>query len=258
MGFPTSFFIPTPVSLKKIIEDSMCARFSLTSPIDAIRQLFGFTERPNLMPSYNVAPGTPIAAIRQNKESQKKETHLFFPNWGLIPAWAKDRSISNKLINARSETVDQKPSFRHAFKQQRCLIPSNGYYEWQKLEGGGKQPYLIYPNDKSLFAFAGLWEQWRDDQQQLVESCTILTEPATPDLASLHHRIPVTVIPEFYDQWLEGNDRSSLPRANQQISFSFHPVSKKVGNVQNNTADLIDEITPEKIPEQRRDRKSVV
>lgn len=228
----------------------MCARFSLTSPIDAIRQLFNFTERPNLMPSYNVAPGIPIAAIRQNTGPRKRDRHLFFAQWGLIPSWANDRTVSNKLINARSETVDQKPSFRHAFKQQRCLIPCNGYYEWQKLDGGDTQPYLIYPKDKSLFAFAGLWEQWRDDQQQLVESCTILTEPATPDLAGLHHRIPVTVMPDYYDRWLNGIDRSSLPGPDQQVSFTFHPVSKKVGNVYNNTADLMEGIELNTKPKQ--------
>jgi len=134
----------------------MCGRFSLTSPIEAMRQLFNFTERPNLSLAYNIAPTTKIAAIRRGTASDTEKTQLFQPQWGLIPYWEKTAANSAKLINARSETADSKPSFRQPFKARRCLIPCNGFYEWKTQEDGTKQPYFIYANDADLFAFAGL------------------------------------------------------------------------------------------------------
>lgn len=227
----------------------MCARFSLTSPIEAIRRLFQFNERFNLAPSYNIPPTSKILAIRLG-ENTSEPLECFQAHWGLIPSWAKDPSISQKLINARSETAHEKPSFREAFKKRRCLIPANGFFEWQKGPGSEKQPYFIKAKDADLFTFAGLWENWTDETGKAVESCTILTQPASENIKSIHARMPVTVRNEFAKDWLEGSHTDSLPDEAHSEEFYAYPVNKKVGNVRNNTADLIDEITLSQEPEQ--------
>ncbi|MBL4741002.1 MAG: SOS response-associated peptidase [Sneathiella sp.] len=220
----------------------MCGRFSLTSPIEAMRQLFNFNERPNLSLAYNIAPTTKIAAIRRGTIPHTKKTQLFMPQWGLIPSWEKTAGNAAKLINARSETVNTKPSFREAFKAKRCLIPCNGFYEWKIQEDGSKQPYFIYASVGGLFAFAGLWEQWVSPEKDIIESCTILTMPATDSISEIHHRMPVSLLPEHYDEWLQEDPSMSIPHPTEQVAFSHHPVSKKVGNVRNNDADLQQEV----------------
>ncbi|WP_025898479.1 SOS response-associated peptidase [Sneathiella glossodoripedis] len=213
----------------------MCARFSLTSPIEAIRQIFGFKERPNLPPAYNIAPTNYILALRINIDDGVALS-AFQAHWGLIPKWAKDGSVTAKLINARSETVDQKPSFREAFSTRRCIIPANGFFEWRKDLDGEKQPYYFQASDVSLFVFAGLWEKWTSPNGEQIESCTILTEPATEDVAPIHSRKPVTVKVDYIDEWLSGTDRQSIPSISMQERFTFYPVHKKVGNVRENNA----------------------
>lgn len=226
----------------------MCARFSLTSPIDAIRQLFDFPERPDIAPSYNIPPGIKIPAVRANLSPNEVANSLFSAHWGLIPSWAMNPDLSAKLINARLETVHEKPSFREAFQFRRCLIPCNGYYEWKKLEDGSKQPYFIYSSDNTLFALAGLWEEWSDNKSNQIISCSVLTTAASPELRDIHHRMPVTMKPEFYENWLRGETISSLPKREQQLDFTHHPISNKVGNVRNNDANLIKEVTLSKVP----------
>lgn len=220
----------------------MCARFSLTSPIEAIRQIFNFAERPNLRLSYNIAPTHSLLALRAT-ETSTYPMEAFSAHWGLIPTWAKDPAIGPKLINARSETLDQKPSFRQAFQKRRCLIPANGFFEWQKRDDGEKQPYFFTADQTPLFAFAGLWESWQSPDKGVIETCTILTQPATPEIAQIHSRMPVTVKPEFADQWLTGTDQNSLPPRTMQQKFRGIPISKKVGNVRENNADLLKEIS---------------
>lgn len=219
----------------------MCSRFSLTSPIETIRQLFGFTERPNLPAAYNIPPTRFILALRA-EGSAAGSTSAFKAHWGLVPNWAKGRAGSVHLINARSETVDQKPSFRSAFKSRRCLIPANGFYEWKTDAEGAKQPYYFQAINAPLFAFAGLWELWRSPEGEEIESCTVLTQAANEAIAPLHSRMPITVKAAFIDQWLQGSDRASLPTQDMQENFHYYPVHKKVGNVRENTADLIQEI----------------
>jgi len=216
----------------------MCGRFSLTSPVEAIRQLFGFQESPNLQARYNIAPTTQITAIRLPSDKAASGTELFSAHWGLIPSWAKTPEFSTKMINARSETVAEKPAFRAAFKSRRCLIPSTGFYEWQKLGKTEKQPWLIGLRDAPLFAFAGLWERWKDPQGTSIESCTILTTLAAESIAFIHHRMPVIIDKVNHRQWLEGGSELGLLQPFDSSKMSYHKVSRRVGNVRNDDIDL--------------------
>ena len=227
----------------------MCARFSLSSPIEALRNLFQLSGSPNLRASYNIAPTNTVFALRLASNTNEEMQH-FMPQWGLIPSWSKDGSNSGSLINARSETVSSKPSFRSAFKSRRCLIPANGFFEWMKTKDGSKQPYFIQGNDQPIFAFAGLWETWTNHEGEQIESCTILTQAADETSSHIHHRIPVTVNPNFHKSWLTGIDIASLPPLAQQASFSYYPVHKRVGKVRENDADLIKQIEISDMPVQ--------
>ena len=150
---------------------AMCGRFLLNSPLVELQRAFRFPERPNLEPRYNVAPTqtVPIARLRKDREGRE----LALVRWGLVAFWAKDLSIGSKMINARAEGIESKPAFQAAFKARRCLVPADGFYEWQKVDGG-KQPMLIRLRSGELFGFAGLWETWREPEGP-VETCTIVT-----------------------------------------------------------------------------------
>ena len=137
----------------------MCGRYTLTSPLEALRELFGFVERPNLEPRANIAPTQDVLAVRLGEDGARHAAAL---RWGLLPPWAKDRRDGARMINARAETVATSPAFRKAFAARRCLIAADGFYEWQKRDGGAKQPYRICREDGAPFAFAGLWERWHD------------------------------------------------------------------------------------------------
>jgi putative SOS response-associated peptidase YedK len=174
----------------------MCGRFTLAQSPEAVARAFGLESVPNFPPRYNIAPSQPVGVIVRGQNATKPEFRLM--GWGLIPFWAKDPSIGAKLINARSETVTEKPSFRAAFKYRRCLIPADGFYEWQKVQGGAKQPFYFSMEGNAVFAFAGLWESWND-----IETCTILTTSANSLLQSIHDRMPVILSPEDYRPWLD-------------------------------------------------------
>jgi len=218
----------------------MCGRYSLTTPLEGVRQVFDFVERVNLPPRYNVAPGQEIPAVRLGDDGRR---HLVPLHWGLIPGWAKDRSIANRLINARGETLWEKPSFRGAVSRHRCLIPADGFYEWRS-ETGGKQPYLIAMNDGRPFAFAGLWERWHDHASgAAVESGCIVTTVASADLAEIHHRMPVILAPESYDDWLDPEASRPLLEAllkpYPEGSMTFRPVSRRLNKVVNDDPELL-------------------
>lgn len=177
----------------------MCGRFNLTATEKEVAEQLGLTEIAVLAPRYNIAPTQPVAAVRLHPGSGRKElTHL---HWGLIPAWAKEPGMAARLINARAETVAEKPAFRSAFKYRRCLIPATGFYEWQKVNGK-KQPYHIHPTDGKPMVFAGLWEHWQSPDGSEIDSCTILTTAANELMAPLHERMPVILQPADYDSWL--------------------------------------------------------
>jgi putative SOS response-associated peptidase YedK len=178
----------------------MCGRYLLTSPVDLLRQLFRFMERPNLGPRYNIAPSQEVPIVRLSREGARRE--LIQVRWGLVPYWADDIRIGNRLINARAETIARTPAFREAYERRRCLVPADGFYEWRK-EGKQKQPLLIRRKDRVPFAFAGLWERWRQPDGQILRSCTIATCPPNELVAEVHNRMPVILAAEDHDRWLD-------------------------------------------------------
>jgi putative SOS response-associated peptidase YedK len=177
----------------------MCGRFTLRTNAAAVQQAFQLDEAPRIEPRYNVAPSQQVLAVRLSE--QGKAEPVFF-RWGLVPSWAKDPKIGYTLINARSETASEKPSFRAAFKQRRCLIPADGFYEW-KAVGKKKQPMYFALRDGLLFAFAGLWERWMSPDGPAVQTCTILTTTSNELIRPLHERMPVILDPPRYHAWLD-------------------------------------------------------
>jgi putative SOS response-associated peptidase YedK len=185
----------------------MCGRFALFASGEELRERYPFVDPSLFEPRYNIAPTQAVAAVRSTATGQE----LVRLRWGLIPSWAADPAIGKKLLNARAETVAEKPSFRSAIKRRRCLIPASGFYEWQKTGARRKQPYFIRPRDGGLFAFAGLWEEWHDPRGEVVETCTILTTQANDLMWPLHDRMPVILDPTSDARWLDaGADAASL------------------------------------------------
>ena len=220
----------------------MCGRYTLTSTPDQIIAAFGLGGISDLSPRYNIAPTQNVAAVRFAENEAKRE--LVFLRWGLIPSWAKDEKIGNRMINARGETVAAKPSFRHAFKKQRCLIVADGFYEWKKLSGKKKQPYLIHAKNKEPFAFAGLWESWRSGDGEL-ESCTIITTNANGMMETLHDRMPVILNRDDYETWLDPDFREAdaLEKLLAPCPDDFleaYAVSTLVNSPRNETAECLE------------------
>lgn len=178
----------------------MCGRFTLRLSTSELQEFFDLVRACDAVPRYNIAPTHSIAAIRRTSEGRVADPM----HWGLIPRWAKDRKLAARMINARSETLSEKPSFRTAFKRSRCLIPADGFYEWKPTAGKTKQPYHITLADESPFAFAGLWDRWTDPESaQPLESCTIVTTGANELLRDLHERMPVILPREHWEVWLD-------------------------------------------------------
>lgn len=207
----------------------MCGRYALTSPPAVIAERFGLAWAPDVPPHYNIAPSQTIPVVR--KTGQGRE--LAFLRWGLIPSWAKDASIGMKLINARGETLGDKPAFRNAYRHRHCLVPADAFYEWKPV-AGRKQPYCIRMRDQALFGMAGLWEHWVAPDGQVVESCTIVTVDANATVAELHDRMPLILAPADYDAWLgAGTKEAALPRAVPAEDMVAYPVSPLVSNAKN-------------------------
>jgi len=222
----------------------MCGRFVGFRSLDELKGFFPIDKASvEVVANYNVAPSQEILAIaRYDGENWLVKFH-----WGLVPFWAKDTSIGSRMINARSETVAEKPSFRNAFKKRRCLIPADGFYEW-KGEKGRKQPMFITPPDRKPFAFAGLWETWKKkDTDDAYKSCTIITAPASESMRDIHHRMPVILKPPVYESWLDpdNQDTSALNRILQNeivTELVSHPVSQQVNSPRNNDESCIEPI----------------
>jgi len=222
----------------------MCGRYSLTSPTEAVRRLFDFPERPNLAVRVNIAPSQEVAAVRLEEGEDGTGRHFVSLRWGLIPSWAKEPGIGNRMINARAETVAEKPSFRSAFRHRRCLVPADGFYEWRR-EGEIKQPYRIGMKGGAAFAFAGLWESWDGtDDDDAVETFTILTTEANRRLGPIHARMPVILAPDAYDAWLAAesgsrDDALGLLRPFAEAPMAFYRVSTRVNSPRNDDPDCL-------------------
>lgn len=179
----------------------MCGRYSITSPPEAVRRVFGYPEQPNFPPRYNIAPTQPVPIVRRAAAGEGRREFVLV-RWGLVPSWAREIG-SKPLINARSETVADKPAFRGAFRHRRCLVPADGYYEWWRGGSGRPQPYNIRRKDGGLFAMAGIWETWVGADGSELDSMAILTRAATPVLRPIHDRMPCVVRNEDFDAWLD-------------------------------------------------------
>jgi len=210
----------------------MCGRYVIKSPAAKLKVRFQLDDLPLFEPRYNIAPTQPVPIVRRLDEPRRAWTPV---RWGLIPSWAKDAKIGNKLINARGETVAEKPSFRSAFRKRRCLIPADGFYEWKKLDGG-KLPHFIHLRDEEPFAFAGLWEHWTNPEDgEVIESCTIVTTEANALMRTLHDRMPVILPPADYDRWLDPATQDveglkALLRPYSSEEMTAYPISAYVNN----------------------------
>ena len=227
----------------------MCGRIVQSKNLKNLQPILNFQENPEITfsPRYNIAPTANIVAVRQGE--QGREVSQF--HWGIIPMWAKDRNFSTQTFNARSETLSEKPSFREAFKSRRCLIPVDGFYEWQQSPSSkNKVPfYFQKPTDEPI-VFAGLWEFWRDaknPEAPAIESCAIVTTEANSFMKTYHHRMPVMLSSEEWQAWLEPTQTDTLSLAEmlkpkEDIAITAHPVSSAVGNTRNDSPDMTKEI----------------
>jgi putative SOS response-associated peptidase YedK len=218
----------------------MCGRFAQRSDPKRLAKEFKVAEVPQVEARYNIAPTQEILAVRELADGRE----MTFFKWGLVPAWAKDVSMGARLINARSETVEEKPSFREAFRKRRCIVPADGFYEWQRT-GGKKQPFFFQMRDERPFGFAGLWERWEGEGGEVLNSCTILTTEANEVLRPVHDRMPVILHPEDYELWLDADARKrdlvkELLRPYTAEEMLGYPVSASINSPQNQGAKLIE------------------
>ena len=223
----------------------MCGRFVTTSSPEALRKLFGYADQPNFPARYNIAPTQPVPVV----VLENGERRFRLMRWGLLPSWVKDPKKFALVFNARSETVLEKPAFRNAMKRRRCLIPADGYYEWQ-ASSTRKRPYFIHAADGEPVGLAGLSETWIGPNGEEMDTVAIVTTAAAPNMSVLHHRVPVTIAPGDFDRWLDGNATdaemaSTLLVAPPQGAFVWHEVSLAVNRVTNDGPELIVPITAE-------------
>ncbi len=218
----------------------MCGRFAFYSPAEATAALFGVNDAKPVEARYNIAPTTWVAAIRDAEDDVRE---LVMLKWGLIPFWAKDPSIGNRMINARAETVAEKPAFRAAYKKRRCLVLADGFYEWH-TENGVKTPWFISAKSGEPFAFAALWENWHDkESDESIQSTTLLTTAANDFMATLHHRMPVVVSPDSADHWLAGGDDALEYAIEHTPEMQAWAVDRRVNNARNEGQDLIQAVS---------------
>ncbi|MEM9564143.1 MAG: SOS response-associated peptidase [Actinomycetota bacterium] len=238
----------------------MCGRFVSASPPDELANYFGADrDDAELEPSFNVAPTNEVYVVRARDEQRR----LSALRWGLVPFWAKDLKIGSRMINARAETVAEKPAFRKAYERHRCLIPADGFFEWAKLpDQKNKQPYLIQRSDGEPVVFAGLWERWRprledgktiDDEAEPIETCTILTTTPNAEMSTIHDRMPVLLPPSVWDDWLSSETDldyiGTLLRPAPDDLLTLVPISTMVNNVRNKGEELLTPLPPEAWPE---------
>lgn len=217
----------------------MCGRFTLRSSMTDVAKAFGVAADSSALPLFNIAPTQTVMAVRATAAGTREICSL---RWGLVPAWADDLAIGNRMINARAETVAAKPAYRQAFKSRRCLIVADGFYEWQKTRRQ-KQPYYIRLKDARPFGFAGVWEKWSKGETP-VESCSVITTTANELMAPIHDRMPVIISPDDYEPWLSAETKpvelQSLLRAYPAAQMTAYPVSTRVNSPAYTGADCIE------------------
>jgi putative SOS response-associated peptidase YedK len=215
----------------------MCGRYMLTTPVEAMQRVFRFAERPNFPPRYNIAPTQDVPIVRRSREGDRRE--LILVRWGLVPYWADDVAIGNKLINARAESLERTPAFREAYRRRRCLVPADGFFEWKK-DGKARQPLLVRRKDGAPFAFAGLWERWKQPDGNVLRSCTIVTCPPNELVAPVHDRMPVILGPADFERWLDtdAGGRELLKPCPSEWLEAF-PVNPKVNSPANDDPECI-------------------
>ncbi|MBN2472979.1 MAG: SOS response-associated peptidase [Pirellulales bacterium] len=214
--------------------DPMCGRFTLRAPASVVAKQFALFELPPFAPRFNIAPSQPVPVVRLPPRQPESPRELVWLCWGLIPGWAKDPAIGNRMINARSETAAEKPAYRAAFRRRRCLVAADGFYEWQR-GGKRKQPYFIRLRDDRPFALAGLWESWEGPDHAAIESCTILTTEPNALMRPIHNRMPVILAEDAYQPWLDpGAQQPERLRAMlcpyPEQDMTAHPVGTYVNN----------------------------
>lgn len=225
----------------------MCGRFTLTTPPEEIARVFELDAVPDLVPRYNVAPTQDVSTVQAGAAGGRE---LRTRRWGLVPHWAKDPRIGARLINARSETVAAKPSFRDAFRHRRCLVPADGFYEWTGTGRGARQPHHVRRPDRGPFAIAGLHERWRTEDGSWLETCTLITVAANSRLSPLHNRMPAILSPEHWDGWLDPEAPSTetlvsllVPRPDSELEYTA--VSRRVNRPQFDDPDCLAPPEPE-------------
>ena len=224
---------------------SMCGRYSQTASPEVIAQQFDVADLPLFKPRYNIAPSQLVMAIRIEPDTTTRR--LVPLRWGLVPSWAKDPKIGNQCINAKAETVAEKPSFRSAFKKRRCLVIATGFYEWQ-MQGRTKQPLWIGLRSHRPFAFAGLWEHWTPAEGEPRETCTIITTEPNDLMAPIHNRMPVILAPASYDQWLDPTFQhveplKALLRPYPGEELMAYPVSTLVNNPRHDAPQCLEPVS---------------
>lgn len=221
----------------------MCGRYSLYSDPEVLVEEFGLASAPESERRYNISPGSDVTVIGLSRAGERRASLL---RWGLIPAWARDPRTGAKMINARAETITEKPAFREAFQKRRCLIPADGFFEWQR-RNEHRVPWYIHRRDGRPTAFAGLWEQWKDRETgERIVSCTIITTRANATIATIHARMPVIVERDEYDTWLEaeGDPLRCLVPARDDLLETYR-VAPRVNNPRHEGADCIHPLAPE-------------
>ncbi|NNF39997.1 MAG: SOS response-associated peptidase [Woeseiaceae bacterium] len=215
----------------------MCGRFAFYSPAEAAAALFGVTTTVALQPRYNIAPTQDVAAVRLDTGGERELAML---RWGLVPSWARDKAIGNRMINARAETVAEKPSFRSAFRHRRCVVLADGFYEWRR-QNETKTPFYISLSSAAPFALAALWENWQDKESgDALQTTALITAPANDFMQPLHHRMPVILQAEAAGEWLAGTLQLEDYAARRTPALQAFPVDRRVNNARNEGEALIE------------------
>ncbi len=226
----------------------MCGRYLLISPVEAMRRFFDVGGLLNLPPRYNIAPTQDAPVVRLDQQGRRE---LILMRWGLVPPWAKDLSMGARCINARAESVERKPAFRDAFQNRRSLVPTDGFFEWEK-KGKARQPWRIGPAEGGLMALAGLWERWRAPDGSVVRTYAVITTEANELIAPLHERMPAVLPPEEFGEWLDPGTPAErlrqMLRPYPSARTKAYPVSPRVNNVRNDDPGCIEPLETGQLP----------